>query len=158
MSEQRRHLCIDGCGNTVSKKQTRCINCHTKLRTQQSLERIRSANASASQAKLYPCANNCGHMLGKANLYCYQCKRARQFKIASDSNHKVMVSRAMKSLQNGTSHGVMMIGEEVWALGYRCPYPECGRPMLINSRCYLHSTGRPITLSVTPQILLRSAI
>lgn len=157
-SNRKNHQCILGCGTMVAKPNRRCLKCYINQQAQKSIKPKLGLNKSASSAKLYPCSENCGKFLSEEGQKCFQCKKTRRDKIASSANQKTMITKAMKSLISGSSHGVMLVGDEIWALSSICPWPGCPKPVLVSSRCYEHATGRPVTLGVSPRIMLREEV
>ena len=150
---RRTKPCAQGCGTLVGKDGSSCWLCYVKERASTSAKKNASARRAANA---FLCSEGCGRMVPHADYICQGCKQARQYRIAASANKKIVTSRAMRSLENGTSFGIMLIGDDLWPLQWRCPASGCERPMLVNGRCYFHSTGRPVTLAYVPQIVRRS--
>lgn len=155
---ENRHPCIAGCGALVGKANRRCLKCYVAMRRAQSPSPLRDLSISASSTVLYPCINVCGKHLREPGQRCFQCQRAHLRQSAAIANHKVVVSKAMKSISTGASHGVMVIGDEVWSMPALCVTDGCLRPMLFRAKCYSCATGRPITISITPQVMRRADV
>ncbi len=64
----------------------------------------------------------------------------------------------MRALEKGTSYGIMLIGDETWSLAWKCPVKDCNHPMIVNGKCYEHSTGQPRTLTFLPRVMRREDI
>lgn len=142
--------CTRGCGTRVSKRGGRCLTC---FRAQRIVPKPKATPRAPSP--LYPCINECGVQLSKPDSRCTQCRRHHNQSIAANANHALTLSRVMRAFAKGTSHGIMLIGDETWSLSWRCPAKGCGKPMLVNSRCYTHATGNPYTLDLRARIVSR---
>lgn len=144
-------VCILGCGARVSKRNARCWTCFTSQRTTPKPKVVAPPVAHV----LYPCIGECGVQLSKPDTRCTQCRKHRSQSIAANANHALTLSRVMRALEKGTSHGIMLIGDETWSLAWRCPTQGCGKPMLVNGKCYQHATGNPYTLGVRARTVTR---
>ncbi len=147
-SDRSRWPCMDSCGNTVAKRDTRCLACYTAQKQTSVRQTI----------KPYACIDNCGKMVRTPETRCAGCKRNHQLNISSLANQSNNAKRVFKALESGSSAGVMLIGTETWTLPYLCSDNGCDRPVLVKTKCYFHATGRKISLRILPQIVRKEDI
>lgn len=155
---RKKHPCLAGCGAEVHRNNTKCWKCYSISRLSSVSTKLVTNTCGSSG---YPCLNGCGKILNKNNDYCFDCKQDRKKRMAGNSEVRVRDKRVMESLEKGTAHGVMWVGEEAYSLQWKCIGTKrngerCNKPLLIQGRCFECATNRPKTLTVQPRVLLKS--
>jgi hypothetical protein len=147
----RRFPCSAGCGSLVGRLGRRCRQCFDRDKLS---ERARPARPQEPKApvnvQMFDCIDSCGQLVDRSQSRCRDCKRALQNHQAAKAAREKNSHKAKRSLENGTTFGIMHVDGEDWALSWQCPVCQC--PMLINSKCYACSTGRERKLPILPPV------